>query len=735
MVICNTNIDQWANLPEPKFNVKKKTKKANFLPTPDSIIINSFQDGAMTSGVVSTLNTPKEKLLSSSLDKSKNTIGFSSVDPEGYLTRLDSLDSSNQEIQDLKKLRLMMRSLINTNPNQPQSWLAASRIEEKDFNIKAAKEILQEACIKCPDSEDIWIEAARLETHEKSKKILSKASTLLPKSIKIWIASADKETNPQLKINILKKALENNPESVRLWKEIVSISSESEAKKYLEKAVICAPHSLDLWLALAKLEPYKQACKTLNSARKQLPSEPIIWIAAAKLEETQGNLNNVNELIKRGIKTLSSNGVEIIRNDWIKEIISLEKGQSFVTAQCILKNFLHLGIDQEQKLQTWIQDLKFLKESECKQSFRYFYSLAVNYFPNNKTLWKSVIEIEKTLGDQDIIKNLLNDACIKCETSAKLWLQLMELTQADGIFELFNAAIAKRPDKAVIYLSAYSHLIKAYNYPDAEEVLKLGLKNCNCPKLVRKSISFYSFLSNTTLAKEIGLKGIQDFPNDPDLIIKVSEICDTAQSRDLLTSSCSLLPESGKLWISLSRLEETAKNDLKARYVLEKGRSISNDVLVYLHSIEFELRKNNLKAAELILNKGLQIFPSQGRLWSYAISMADPKVKKTKIAEALEKSSNCPYLLLSVAEVFQSDRKFEKSRTWYQKALNKGNWLGDIWIKYYSMEKLLKEDQKAEAILSKSLDVKIHKGKLWKAFKSFGPNAEIIKKASNSLGY
>ena len=50
----------------------------------------------------------------------------------------------------------------------------------------------------------------------------------------------------------LKKALELNPESVRLWKEVVAVSNESEAKKYLEKAVICAPHALELWLALAK---------------------------------------------------------------------------------------------------------------------------------------------------------------------------------------------------------------------------------------------------------------------------------------------------------------------------------------------------------------------------------------------------------------------------------------------------------------------------------------------------
>ena len=732
MVICNTNRDQWKTLPESKSRIKKKSNKVNFLPTPDTIIVNSFQDKLISSEIVSTVNNAKEALLTCSLDRTKNLAGIQSVNPEGYLTQLDGMDTNNQEIQDLKKLRGLLRSLINSNPNQPMSWLAASRIEEKDSTIKGAKELMHEACIKCPDSEDIWIEAARLESYEKSKQILKKATNQLPKSVKLWIAAANKETTNEAKAKILKQALEYNPESVKLWKEIISISSDIDAKKYLEKSVICAPHSLELWLALAKLEPYKEARKTLINARKQLPLEPTIWISAAKLEEAQGNNDNVGELIKRGIKYLLNSGVEINRGDWANEIILAEKSNSYLTAKAIIKHLMNVGVDSEQKLTIWIKDLYLLQESQCIESFRYLYNLALEIYPESKELWKNIYILEKRIGDRDQIKVTLNQACKNCN-SARFWVDYMRLLPASEVFDSFKSAIAKHDKKLIIYLIAYQILFKSSNLSDAEEVLKLGKTNCYCPKIIRKLIEFYRTVNNINNAKEIALKGIQDFPNDKNIYIKFAGLCNNEEARDIIVNACNKLPECGKLWILLARIEETDNNDLKARYILEKGRNASNDINVLYESIEYEIRKINYKAAELILNKGLQEFSSDGRLWSYAISLCDSKNKKTRTAEALERCSEDPYLLLAIARLFQSERKFEKARGWYEKALAKGSWLGDIWIYYYSMEEKLKEAEKKENILLRCSELEIRKGDLWKKHKTTESNQQIILNSSSSI--
>jgi len=46
------------------------------------------------------------------------------------------------------------------------------------------------------------------------------------------------------------------PTEVEIWKELVKLETEDEAKVLLNKAVACIPNSVDLWLALAKLESY-----------------------------------------------------------------------------------------------------------------------------------------------------------------------------------------------------------------------------------------------------------------------------------------------------------------------------------------------------------------------------------------------------------------------------------------------------------------------------------------------
>jgi pre-mRNA-processing factor 6 len=89
----------------------------------------------------------------------------------------------------------------------------------------------------------------------------------MPNSVKIWLASANKEGDRAMKIKVLKRALEYIPNSELLWKELIELSSESEAKVLLHRAVECIPTRLEFWLALAKLENYENAKAVLNKAR------------------------------------------------------------------------------------------------------------------------------------------------------------------------------------------------------------------------------------------------------------------------------------------------------------------------------------------------------------------------------------------------------------------------------------------------------------------------------------
>lgn len=77
---------------------------------------------------------------------------------------------------------------------------------------------------------------------------------------------AQTEKDLQLRSKVLRRALEHIPTEVEIWKELIQLENEDEAKILLKNAVACIPSSIDLWLALAKLESYQEARKVLNNA-------------------------------------------------------------------------------------------------------------------------------------------------------------------------------------------------------------------------------------------------------------------------------------------------------------------------------------------------------------------------------------------------------------------------------------------------------------------------------------
>ena len=126
----------------------------------------------------------------------------------------------------------------------------------------------------------------------------------------------------------------------------MQLASPEEAKALLYKATEAVPDSSELWLALAKLETYENARVVLNKARENMPTDHTIWINAAKLEEAQGNLPQVEKIVNRAIKKLSSHGIKIRRDDWLKEAVVAEEAGSIVTSRAIIKETMMYGIDE-----------------------------------------------------------------------------------------------------------------------------------------------------------------------------------------------------------------------------------------------------------------------------------------------------------------------------------------------------------------------------------------------------
>jgi len=91
---------------------------------------------------------------------SDSVTGQTVVDPKGYLTDLASMAiPSDADIGDIKRCRLLLQSVRETNSKHPPAYIASARLEEVASKLVAARKIIETGCMKCPKSEDVWLEA------------------------------------------------------------------------------------------------------------------------------------------------------------------------------------------------------------------------------------------------------------------------------------------------------------------------------------------------------------------------------------------------------------------------------------------------------------------------------------------------------------------------------------------------------------------------------------------------
>ena len=423
----DVSYEEWDAIPDiGDYTIKKKKDFAQFAPAPDTLLQRALDEKGVSTqevddGALTDLNAVGEgrgTVLGLKLDKLSDSVsGQTVVDPKGYLTDLKSIKiSSEAEISDIKKARLLLKSVISTNPKHAPGWIAAARLEELAGKLQAARSFIQKGCDSCPKSEDVWIEAARLNTPENAKAILARGVVSLPNSVKIWMQAAKLEADDDRKRRVLRRALENIPNSVKLWKAVVDLSREDDARVLLSRAVECCPQHVDLWLALARLETYEQARKVLNKARETLPTEPAIWITAAKLEEANGNGAMVGKIVERAVKSLGNHGVSVDREYWLKEAEAAEKNDPPALAVCreIVRVTVGAGVEEEDMKRTWKADAAECEKRGSTHTARAILAHACGIFPAKKGLWVLAAKLEKSVGDSAAMDALLKRAVVHC---------------------------------------------------------------------------------------------------------------------------------------------------------------------------------------------------------------------------------------------------------------------------------------------------------------------------------
>lgn len=767
--LADVTEDQWAAIPDVgDYSLKYKQKRrqqdgGGFTPMTDQLLeqqkklnldatassaalgANTLVDGGMTTVTnISGLSAARGTVLGMSLDKMVTTSASgrqqNNVDATGYLTSLSSTKiATTAEVGDITKARLLLKSVRDTNPKHGPGWIASARVEEAAGKTLQARKIIQEGCQVCPENEDVWLEAARLHPVEVGKSILATAVRRIPTSVKIFLKAADMEHADAAKKAVLRKALEANPTSVTLWKAAVELEDAEDARILLAVAVEKIPHAVEMWLALSRLETYQNAQKVLNKARKALPTDRSVWIAAAKLEESQNHSDIVGKVIDRAVKSLHKNDAVISRDQWLHEAESAESSGAPLTSAAIVKYTIGMDVDDEDRQRTWSEDAKGALLRGSIATARAILAHALDAFSTKRKLWLQSVELERSHGTAESLDAVLAAATQRLPRAEIFWLlrakELWLAGKVDKAREILTEAFAANPDSQDLWLAAAKLEWENAEIERARVLLRRARERAPTDRVYMKSAVLEREEKEFGEALQLIEEGIALYPTFPKLYMMGGQIC----SDDLPKQKSSLVrarkfyqrglqhcPENAVLWILASRLEERAATfdglqngksgagHTKARSLLELARlKDPKTPELWLEAIRLEHRSGNPKMAENLMAKALQECPSSGALLAENIMTAPRVEQKSKSADAIKRCPDDPRVIFAVASLFATERKIDKARKWFDRAVVLDSDLGDAWARAYAFELEQGSKDRQEKILERCRQAEPKHGEIW----------------------
>lgn len=717
--------EDWANLPEVgdltgKNRRSKQALRQRFYAVPDSVIAGArdaselgttvmdegsaggdVADGTMTN--FADIGAARDKVLKVKLDQASQGSGTdsiagssTSIDPKGYLTSLAKSQMSEGEAQvgDIKRVRVLLESVIRTNPKHAPGWIAAARLEEFAGKIVAARSIIARGCDFCPKSEDAWLENIRLNDNHNAKIIAANAIQKNDRSVRLWTEAMQLETEPRAKKAVIRKALDHIPQSVMLWKEAVNLEEDpSDAKLLLAKATEIIPLSVELWLALARLETYENAQKVLNKARRAIPTSHEIWIAAARLQEQMGNTTKAN-VMKLAVQKLAEASAMLKREEWITEAEKCEDEGAILTCGNIVRETLGWGLDEDDdRKDIWMEDAKSSIGRGKYETARAIYAYSLRIFVNSRKLWLAAADLEKNHGTKEALWQLLEKAVEACPQSEVLWMMLAkekwQAGEIDNARRVLGRAFNQNPNNEDIWLAAVKLEAENQQPEQARELLATARQEAPTDRVWMKSVAFERQLGNIEATLDLVNQALQLFPSAAKLWMMKGQVYEgegkMPQAREAYSTGTKACPKSVPLWLLYSRLEEKAGSIAKARSVLDRARlAVPKSPELWTESVRIERRGNNISQAKVLMAKALQEVPDSGLLYSESIWHLEARTqRKPRALEAIKKVDNDPILFVTIARIFWGERRLEKAQNWFEKAILLDSDIGDTWAWYY----------------------------------------------------
>ncbi|KAK2076843.1 hypothetical protein QBZ16_005070 [Prototheca wickerhamii] len=765
--LADLDTSAWEGIPDIGDTTVKRQKRSEiFTPAPDSLLAAAAgasatataldaRGGLETPGGASSLTAVgagRSTVVQLKLDRISDSVsGQTVVDPKGYLTDLKSVAlKSDAEISDIKKARLLLKSVIRTNPRHGPGWVAAARLEEVAGKLPAARELALKGAEMAPGYADVWLEAARLHPPETAKAVLARGVAALPESVPLWLAAARLEGSDEARKRVLLRALERVPQSVRLWRAAVELSDEDDARILLSRAVECCPQHVELWLALARLETHKNAQKVLNRARQAVPTSAEVWVTASKLEEAAGAAEAPAKIVPRALKSLAANGVVIDRDWWLREAEAAERAAPPFPATCraIVAAVVGVGVEEADRKRTWVADAEEALRRGAVETARALYAAALAAYPGKKSIWRAAAELERAHGSPEAVDALLRRAVQYCPGAEVLWLMAAKerwrAGDVGGARAVLEEAFARNPDSEEIWLAAFKVEREAREVERARLILARAREHepASTARVWMKSAALEREAGDAAAERALLAEGLRRFPDSWKMHLMLGQEAerrgDAPAARAAYAAGTRLCPRVPTVWVAAARLEE-GQGAFRARARCWSRRACATRARPSSGWRPRAPRRGRATPRPpRRCSRALQECPDAGALWAEAVRVASRATRKSRSVDALKRCNDDPAVVAAVARLFWDDRKVDKARAWLERAVTLAPDVGDFWALLLKFEAAHGTPARQEDVLRRAAAAEPRHGERWQAVakdpaNAFVPFEALLKKLASVI--
>jgi len=706
--------------------------------------------GGPGGGRLNELGEVKGQLLTVKLDRVIDQVsGQTVIDPKGYLTQLDTAGlNATSNLDDMKKGRMLLRSVTKTNPSHAPGWIAAAKLEEGAGEIEAARSKIKEGCEANPKNAELWLEAIRLAPGSKAMEVLNKALSHLPYSVPLWVECVSRTNIIDEKKRLLKKAVAFIPNSAKLWKDAIELEDNPEDKKsILSKAVKCLSkgdvEAVQMWLDFANVCTYHEARKVLNDARKAIPTSPEIWVAAAKLEENNGNEKMPQKMLAKAIPNLSLKGAVIDRENWLTFAQDAERDGFPVTCEAIIVGGHQHGVERVTRMTTWLDEAQECVRKRRFATARFILRKTAQELPSKDEVWEQWIQLEMTHGSETYLTEVLEEATKHCPEHEVFWLMRAKhvwktLGQSDEAQKILNNSLAPLVGNEHALGNIYLALAKIDweigNVDSARKRYAESRVTIKAPgtaeKILMQSIQLERYAysldrSEETKDKILALcnESIKLYPKCWKLwamyaqSVEAISPSDTPEACKAMHEKVSAIYKNGvnensaavHLWRDAVRFQQKFGNYGKATAMMDNAKlhNLNDPILIYT---ELELvakmgasgNINAQKNLHSLIAAALKAVPNSGLLWHFAVNHEEPRKQSTIVTDGLKVLERDPYVVWAGAEVFWKQGMYPKARKWFHHAVSLNDKVGDIWGSYVAFELLNGNEKTQRDVINKA---------------------------------